>query len=129
MAFDPETSGSSVESRALDMLARHPAYLDLAKALKGGTQQVAYLRTEIDSDRRASMCLEIFSDDGVKAWLNGKPVHANNVSRGIAQRPDAVDVTLKKGTNDLLLKATQDTGPWDAIVRMRPRGDAESARD
>jgi choloylglycine hydrolase len=131
VAFDPETTGSSVEWRDLpmNMLARHPAYLDLAKALKGGTQRVAYLRTEIDSDRRALVCLEIFSDDGVKAWLNGKPIHANNVSRGIALRPDVVDVTLKKGTNALMLKVTQDTGPWGAIVRMRPHGDAESARD
>ena len=64
--------------------------------------------------------LELYSDDGVKAWLNGQLVHANNVTRKIPSRPDAVEVTLKKGANTLLLKVTQNTGPWGALVRMRP---------
>jgi hypothetical protein len=33
-------------------------------------------------------------------------------------RPDTVEIKLKKGTNVLMLKVTQDTGPWGAIVRL-----------
>jgi choloylglycine hydrolase len=122
VAFDPETPDSETEWRTLpmSMLSQYPAYLDLSKVLNGGTQRVAYLRTEFESDRRASVCLEIFSDDGVKAWLNGELVHGNNLSRAIPTTPDKVNVTLKKGANDLMLKVTQNTGPWGAIVRYKP---------
>jgi hypothetical protein len=63
--------------------------------------------------------LEIFSDDGVKAWLNGKVVHSNNVARPIMPEPDRVNVTLAKGTNALMLKITQNNLPWGAVVRVR----------
>ena len=102
----------------MNPLAENPAYLDLRKGLKDGAQLAGYLRTQIESDQRTSARLEIFSDDGVKAWLNGELVHANNVSRGIPSQPDLAKVTLKKGTNSLMLKVTQDTGPWGAIVRL-----------
>lgn len=129
IVFDPERPDSQVQWRPLPMnlLARHPAYLDLTKVLKDGEQTVGYLRTRIASDRRTSACLEIFSDDGVKAWLNGELIHTNNVSRGIPLRPDAVEVTLKKGMNSLMLKVTQDVGPWGAIVRVQPAIPVQSA--
>ena len=130
IVFDPERPDSHVQWRPLPMnlLAKHPAYLDLTKVLKDSEQTVGYLRTQIASDRRASACLEIYSDDGVKAWLNGELIHTNNVSRGIPLRPDAVEVTLKKGTNSLMLKITQDIGPWGAIVRLQPLFGPESGK-
>ena len=120
IAFDPERPNSQVQWGSLPMnpFAENPVYLDLQKMLKDGAQMVGYLRTQIESDRRASARLEIFSDDGVKAWLNGELIHANNVSRGIQLKPDAIEVTLKKGTNVLMLKITQDGGPWGVIVRL-----------
>jgi hypothetical protein len=83
-------------------------------------QAVAYLRTEIVSDAQKPARLEIYSDDGVKAWLNGKLIHENNVSRGIQDEPDVVNVTLKEGTNQLMLKVTDDVWSWGAIVRLQP---------
>ncbi len=120
MVFDPERADSKVQWRPLPMnpFAENPVYLDLQKMLKDGAQLVGYLRTQIESDQQTSARLEIFSDDGVKTWLNGELIHANNVSRGISSRPDTIEVTLKKGTNSLMLKVTQDIGPWGAIVRL-----------
>jgi len=120
IAFDPEHPDSKVQWRPLPMnpFAENPVYLDLQKMLKDGAQLAGYLRAQIESDQQTLARLEIFSDDGVKAWLNGKLIHANNVSRGISSRPDTIEVTLKKGTNSLMLKVTQDIGPWGAIVRL-----------
>ncbi|MBN1360309.1 MAG: linear amide C-N hydrolase [Sedimentisphaerales bacterium] len=120
--FDPERSGTEVSWRPLPVSAfsERPAYLDLSGALKGGAHKVAYLRTQITADTETSAHLDIYSDDGVKAWLNGQLVHANSVRRGISSGPDTVQVTLKKGGNSLLLKVTQDTGDWGAIVCVRP---------
>ncbi len=122
VVFDPERPNTEVSWRPLPMnlLSERPASLDLAGALKGGDQRVAYLRTQVSVDAAMSADLDVYSDDGVKAWLNGRLVHANNVTRGIGSRPDTARVTLKKGNNRLMLKVTQDTGPWGAIVRLRP---------
>jgi hypothetical protein len=98
---------------------QHPAYVDLDEALMNFDQAVAYLRTEIISDREKTAKLEIYSDDGVKAWLNGKLVHSNNISRGIPEEPDTVAITLKEGTNHLMLKVTDDVLDWGAIVRLQ----------
>jgi HEAT repeat protein len=119
--FGPELPDVEVRWKPMPISAMgpHPAYLDLLKELNGGEQRVAYLRTKIDSDAERTVRLEIFSDDGVKAWLNGSLVHANNCLRPIPANPDTADVTLKKGVNHLMLKVTQNNMPWGAIVRLR----------
>ncbi len=119
--FDPEKPKAKVEWRKMPVSAdgQHPAYCDLLKELNGGEQRVAYLRTQIEADDLKPVTLEIFSDDGVKAWLNGKVVHSNNIARPIMPQPDRVTATLQKGVNRLMLKVTQNNLPWGAIVRVR----------
>jgi len=120
--FGPELPGTDVIwlPMPIEPRGQHPAYLNLDKVLYGGDQMAAYLRTEIVSDAQKPARLEIYSDDGVKAWLNGKLVHANNINRGIPEKPDTVAVTLRKGTNHLMLKVTDDVWSWGAIVQLRP---------
>lgn len=120
--FGPELSDTDVpwQPVSIEPYEQHPAYLDLDEALFGYDQTVAYLRTEIISDKERPARLEIYSDDGVKAWLNGKLVHSINISRGIQDEPDTVDITLKEGNNHLMLKVTDDIWGWGAIVRLRP---------
>ena len=72
------------------------------------------------SDRQKPASLEIYTDDGVKVWLNGKVVHSDNNSHGIPEEPETVAVTLKDGTNHLMLKVTEDIWGSGAIVRVRP---------
>jgi len=119
--FGPELPEAKVQWKPMPIkqLGQHPAYLDLLEALNGGEQRIAYLRTQIDSPAEIRGRLEIFSDDGVKAWLNGQLIHANNVMRPIMPEPDVVPVKLKKGANKLMLKVTQNNLPWGAIVRLR----------
>ena len=96
----------------------HPVAVNIDKSIMHFNDSVAYLRTEIVSDRQKSARLEIYTDDGVKAWLNGKLIHENNVSRGIPDQPDTVNVTLKQGVNHLMLKVTEDIWGSRAIVRL-----------
>jgi HEAT repeat protein len=119
--FDPERPKAKVEWRPMPVSTNgpHPAYCDLLKELGGGEQRVAYLRTRIEVEEARPVVLEIFSDDGVKVWLNGRVVHANNVARPIPVEPDRATVMLDKGVNRLMLKVTQNNQPWGAIVRVR----------
>jgi len=118
--FGPDLPDADVpwQPISLESFKQHPAYLDLDEALYGFDQAVAYLRTKIVSDKQKSARLEIYTDDGVKAWFNGKQVHANNNSRGIQEQPDTVDVMLNEGTNHLMLKVTDDIWSWGAIVQL-----------
>jgi hypothetical protein len=120
--FGPELPGTEVlwQPMPIEPLGQHPAYLNLDNALHGGDRMVGYLRTQIVSAEAKPARLEIYSDDGVKAWLNGELVHAINIGRGIPDEPDTVAVTLKKGTNHLMLKVTDDVWSWGAIVRLQP---------
>jgi len=60
-------------------------------------QRVAYALTWIHSDTAQPARLELGSDDGVKAWLNGRLVHANNVARAAIPGSDKANVTLEAG--------------------------------
>jgi hypothetical protein len=105
--------------------ASQPWYLDLLKALNGGEQRVAYLRTKLQWPEEQQVRFWIGSDDGNKVWINGKVVHSNNVARPFTLDQDSAMVTLKKGENIIMMKITQNNLPWGASLRIeepkRPR--------
>ncbi len=122
VVFSPETPGDkSVKWRPVT-----GATVDLAQLI-GGENRVAYLRAGVSSPKPQKARLEIGSDDGVKVWLNGKLVHANNASRGVTPGQDKVDVMLKQGVNTLLLKINQGGGGWGACARLAASGGGELA--
>jgi hypothetical protein len=103
--------------------APHPADASLAwqvdlAGVVGGDHRVAYIRTRVWSPRRRRVRLEIGTDDGIKLWVNGKLVHANNAVRGLQPGQDKADATLREGWNDLLAKITQHTLGCGACVRV-----------
>jgi HEAT repeat protein len=94
-----------------------PWVLDLLKAL-GGEQCVAYGRTAVHSATEQRATLELGTDDGVKAWLNGQLVHANNTARPLSPGSDKAQVVLRPGWNHLLLKITQNDQGWEYCARL-----------
>lgn len=86
----------------------------------------AYVRTRVFSPTAQDARLEMGSDDCIKAWLNGKAVHAPSYyNRSMAPRQDVVNVKLQAGWNDLMLKVTDHEGGWAFCCRLRrPDGSA-----
>ncbi|MGB2821785.1 MAG: hypothetical protein WBF17_12440, partial [Phycisphaerae bacterium] len=120
IAFEPERPGvKGVAWRHLPAGTdpQRPWVLDLLKAI-GGEQRVAYALTWIHSQTAQPARLELGSDDGVKAWLNGRLVHANNTARAAEAYTDRCDVALQAGWNPLLLKITQNQHPWEFCARI-----------
>lgn len=94
-----------------------PWAMDFLKQM-GGEQEVAYARTSIHCADGQDALLFVNSDDGVKIWLNGEVVHANNATRALTSPPDKVKITLKPGWNNLLLKVTQNNAGWGFCARL-----------
>ncbi|MGE5294901.1 MAG: DUF1080 domain-containing protein, partial [Solirubrobacterales bacterium] len=96
--------------------------INIIDAIGNAQDAVAYLRAKIWSAQARKATLQLGTDDGVKVWLNGKPIHANNAARGVVVDQDKVEVSLQQGINELLLKVTNGGGDWGAIVRFAGEG-------
>ena len=64
---------------------------------------VVYGSVTLESPREQDTTMLAGSDDEVKVWLNGEVVHYNPIIRGAGDFQDAFPVTLKQGTNVLLV--------------------------
>lgn len=121
VAFGPEKAGAEDLTWRIMPAGTNrdrPWLMELDKVL-GGNNRAAYLRTQVWSDASQKVRLELGSDDGIKVWLNGQIVHANNATRPASPGDDKVDVTLKQGWNRLLLKVTQSGGEWAVCACLR----------
>ena len=119
LAFAPEQSGVTAEWRPVAVSPGGRSGLVELDKIFGGQDRAAYLRTALTATKAQDVLLELGSDDGLKVWLNGQVVHANNATRPCTPGQDKVKVLLKQGVNTLLLKITQGGGEWSACCRLR----------
>ena len=70
-----------------------------------------YLLKEIETTAPVTLPVSLGSDDGIKVFLNGKEVLANNVGRGAAPDQEKLELRLKSGKNALLIKIHNGGGP------------------
>lgn len=120
--FAPEQEGQEIQWRPMPVgtTPDQPWLIEPEKVEElRGDNRVAYFRTKIVSSKEQKARLELGSDDGVKVWINGQLVHANNVGRPVTLGEDKVDVTLKEGVNVVLVKLTQEGGQWAMALRFR----------
>ena len=115
IAFAPEQDGEEADWRKISVDANGVVQLD---KMLGGSNRVVYLRSVVVSPGAQKARLEVGSDDGVKAWLNGEVVLEANTTRAFSMPQNQADVSLQNGGNVLLLKVTQGGGQWAACARI-----------
>lgn len=81
---------------------------EMTDALGWGTgweiyDHIVYGSVSLQSPREQDTTMLVGSDDAVKVWLNGELVHKALVDRGANDYQDAFPVTLRRGTNVLLV--------------------------
>jgi HEAT repeat protein len=121
IAFAPEEAGAKDVAWKPAPPPARPALawqVDLSGVV-GGDHAVVYLKTRIWSPRAERVRLEMGADDGIKVWVNGKVVHANNAIRGLTPGQDKAEAVLKEGSNDFLVKITQHTLGCGMCMRIR----------
>jgi hypothetical protein len=125
-AFPPEAAQpGDVDWQTLEAAEDdNPWIFDLRK-IDTHRDRCVYVRVGVWSGSARPARLEIGSDDGVKAWLNGELVHSLATVRSVTPGEDKVDVDLRQGPNVLLLKVVQASGGWGFACALRdPDGNA-----
>jgi HEAT repeat protein len=77
-----------------------------------------YAFTEVTVAEGGPAQVRTGSDDGLRIWVNGVQVLANNIDRGADLDQDIADVTLTPGLNRILLQCTQNGGGWAFLMRL-----------
>src|SRR5262249_43485968 len=80
----------------------------------------AYCRLESPGRQRVQLLLG--SDDGVKAWHNGREVWSNAVTRGALPCQDAVLLDLQPGSNHLLVRVHNEQAECGLYLHYRALG-------
>jgi len=76
---------------------------------------VAYGLVTLDVPRQQNTKLFVGSGDAVKVWLNGALVHDNPTDRDADDYQENFPVTLKQGTNILLVAVYEGEGWWSGF--------------
>ena len=130
----------------------HDNINDMTDALGWGKHSeiydhIVYGFVSLKSPRPQETTMLVGSNDAVKVWLNGELVHKALVDRGADDYQDAFPVTLKQGTNVLLVAVdnnghgdfsgffgfaagtTYSVNPPDTLIRAIPAWDVNKDGD
>ena len=77
-----------------------------------------YFRRRITASSARSMTLSLGSDDAIKVWCNGELRLASDVRRGAQPDQERVELSLRQGRNDLLIKIVNTGGIGGAYFRV-----------
>ncbi|MFI4859199.1 MAG: PSD1 and planctomycete cytochrome C domain-containing protein [Phycisphaerales bacterium JB063] len=91
-------------------LTHQPSFIDGNVHGLQSPQSAFYIARSIFSPIERQLDLMLGSDDGLRVYLNGEEVHANDVQRGPAAATDPLTITLRPGENTLVLKIINGAG-------------------
>ena len=92
-----------------------------------GDNAANYVFRTIESPEEQAVSLSLGRDDAIKVWVNGKQVLSNLTSGGVVAGQDTIQVTLRKGRNELLMKIVNGGGPSGFYFAASPVGDVHQA--
>ncbi len=93
--------GSTVKWHALKSWSDEFGFTDLEGPRDGA---VAYAFTKVTRPESGKALLSVGSGDGIRVWLNGKPVLARDGARSLTVDEDQIEVDLVAGDNAVLVK-------------------------
>ena len=78
----------------------------------------AYAYVKIELAEAVKGAVRAGSDDGIRIWVNGEMVHANNIDRGCDIDQDVAPAQFRAGMNEVLIQSTQNGGGWAFLARL-----------
>jgi hypothetical protein len=99
---------------------KYVCFADALGELSGDEVVYAAFTVESDKDRPAQIWSQ--RDGGLKLWHDGRLVYASPVNREWWNKPNVVDVQLKKGANLFVMKLTNARGDWAFNTKVTDMG-------
>ncbi len=96
--------------------------VDEPLGLRAPDPGTAYAYAVVKRAAAGPALLSVGSDDGVRVWVNGRPVHERRGPRPLVFDEDRVPVELVAGENAVLVKTEQRRGPWAFSLRVLEPG-------
>ncbi|MBI83671.1 MAG: hypothetical protein CMJ81_10785 [Planctomycetaceae bacterium] len=90
---------------------------------------VGYLHRTIEVNRLVDLDLDMGADDAIRVWCNGEEVADKFTSRPAMPGQATCRVTLKPGTNHLLLKISNGRGISEFYFQSKVHGISQQLRD
>ncbi len=103
--------------------------INLEALYDGKEFALAYAYAEVNLEEPWEGIAFFGSDDWAKVWLNGALVHnhwGEALGRAWRAREDHFEISLDQGTNRILVKIDQNTGPWAFSLELLLKDQAEA---
>lgn len=131
-AFAPEEAAAAADVQwqpVESQNTREPWVYNVQRFIQGENCCI-YVRTAVWTEQPRDLTLRVGSDDGVRAFVNGKVVHEYREARGHEPLQDAAPITLHAGWNTIMLKVVQIGGGWEysAALKTPDGGQPEGLR-
>ena len=81
-------------------------------------KSASYFYRTVKSPNAQKVGVSLGSDDGIKVFLNGKQILANNANRGPAADQEKTELELAKGDNHLLIKIVNNGGQGGMYFKL-----------
>ncbi len=94
-------------------------YINFFQLFNPKKDVVAYAFRKLYVPEARAVTFGVGSNDGVKVWINGKPVLDRLVSRKAVPNDDVITVSLQKGENTVLVKVDQLANKWGFYFTQR----------
>ncbi len=117
-----DISGRTLKWQSMDS---ETGFFSVAGSAHPMDYAIAYAWTEFAVGERQPAFLSLGSAQGVKAWLNGQPVHEHWIRPDARVENELVPVELLPGKNRLLLKVQNRLGPAGFACRLLSREQAQ----
>lgn len=93
-------------------------YIDLVPVFGAQANVCAYLYSELECQKSQSIYFHVGLNDAGKVWLNGNLIIEHPLDGQAERSEEIAQVSLRKGTNTVLIKIDQAGGGWGAYVQV-----------
>jgi putative heme-binding domain-containing protein len=120
--FKPDSTYTALDKqvkwRTKKADAKQHGFVNLEPMFSPNSDVSVYGHAEVVSSSERDATLVIGSDDTIIVWLNGQKVFSFQGNRGWAADQDKVNIKLKAGKNELLIRCGNASGPWGFSVAV-----------
>ncbi|MFL5318823.1 MAG: DUF3857 domain-containing protein [Myxococcaceae bacterium] len=93
-------------------------FVDLGSALRPNNEAIGYALTFLDAPDDTKVALGLGTSGAYRLWVNGQKVASDDRYNVASPDQARVSVRLRKGTNRVLLKICQESGPLGFFLRQ-----------